>query len=240
MNASEIRAKARESLKGNYWTAVGVAFVAAIFGALLVNGGSFSLDIEERATELFGNLPAIIKWYLAIAGGAAGVLSLVNLILGGVVQLGYASYLLKQQDREVCSVKELFSKFDYFVPGLLQQLLRNLYIILWSLLLIIPGIIKSFAYAMTPFIMAENPEMTAKEAITRSRELMDGHKEELFWLSLTFFGWGLLAALTCGIGYIFLNPYINAAYAAFYRDKISPKTAINAYEDVVPELDMPV
>ena len=226
MNASELRLKARESLKGNYWPAVGVAFVAAIFGALMLNGGSFSLNIEKRATELFGDLPTIVKTYLLIAAGGAGVVSFVNFILGGVVQIGYAQYLLKQQDREIHSVKDLFSQFDRFGQGFLQLFLRNLYTFLWSLLFIIPGIIKSYAYAMTPFIMAENPELTAKEAITISKEKMDGHKGELFWLGLTFFGWSVLATLTAGIGYIFLNPYMNAAYAAFYRDKISPKTAV--------------
>ena len=226
MDASQLRLKARESLKGNYWPAVGVAFVAAIFGALMINGGSYNLNIEERAAELLGDLPKIIKTYLLIAAGGAGALSLVNLILGGVVQLGYAQYLLKQQDREINSIKDLFSKFDYFGQGFLQLFLRNLYSFLWGLLFLIPGIVKTFAYAMTPFIMAENPNLTANEAITISKEKMNGHKGELFWLSLTFFGWSLLAALTGGIGYIFLNPYINAAYAAFYRDKISPKTAV--------------
>ena len=229
MDASQLRLKARESLKGNYWPAVGVALIAAIFGALLVNGGIFSLNIEERATELFGSLPKFVRIYLSIVVGGAGALSLVNLILGGVVQLGYAQYLLKQQDREVYSVKDLFSQFDRFGQGFLQLFLRNLYVFLWGLLFLIPGIIKSFSYAMTPFIMAENPNLTAKEAIKISMEKMDGHKGELFWLGLTFFGWSLLATLTGGIGYIFLNPYMNAAYAAFYRDKISPKTATVSY-----------
>ena len=235
MDAPGLRLKARESLKGNYWPAVGVAFVAAIFGALMVNGGSYSINIEKRATELFGELPVFIRTYLLIAAGGAGALSLVNLILGGVVQLGYAQYLLKQQDKEIHSVKDLFSQFDRFGQGFLQLFLRNLYVFLWTLLLIIPGIIKSFSYAMTPFIMAENPDLTAQEAITLSKERMDGHKGELFWLGLTFFGWSLLATLTGGIGYIFLNPYMNAAYAAFYRDKISPKTAV-CYSEEAPVL----
>ena len=226
MNASELRLKARQSLTGNYWPAVLVAFVASIFGALLVNGGIFSINIEERFSEVFGNLPAIVKWYLAIVGSTAGVLSLVNLILGGVIQLGYASYLLKQHDREICETKELFSKFDYFGPGFLQLLLRNIFTALWSILLVIPGIIKSLGYSMTPFLMVENPNLTAKEAIKLSQEKMMGHKWELFCMSLSFIGWSILATLTGGIGYIFLNPYMNAAYAAFYRDKISPKTVV--------------
>ena len=226
MNASELRLKARESLKGNYWYAVMVAFVAAIFGALMINGGSYSVNIEERATELFGNLPTIVKTYLIIAASTAGAINFVAFILGGVVQLGYAQYLLKQQDREVNSVKDLFSQFDRFSQGFLQAFLRGLYTFLWALLFVIPGIVKSFSYAMTPFLMAEDPNLTAKEAIKLSQEKMMGHKGELFCLGLSFIGWSLLAALTGGIGNIFLNPYMNAAFAAFYRDKISPKTAV--------------
>ena len=100
-------------------------------------------------------MPRIVVLYLAAIGSAAGVFSLVAFILGGVVQLGYASYLLKQQDREISSVKELFTKFDYFGQGFLQMFLRNLFTFLWALLFVIPGIIKSLRYAMTPFIMAE-------------------------------------------------------------------------------------
>jgi len=226
MNSSELRLQARNSLKGNYWYAVLAAFIAAIFGALMANGGSFSLNIEERATELFGNLPTIVKTYLIIAASTAGAINFVAFILGGVVQLGYAQYLLKQQDREVNSVKDLFSQFDRFSQGFLQAFLRGLYTFLWALLFVIPGIVKSFGYAMTPFLMAEDPNLTAKEAIKLSQERMMGHKGELFCLGLSFIGWSLLAALTGGIGNIFLNPYMNAAYAAFYRDKISPKTAV--------------
>ena len=181
MDASQLRLKARESLKGNYWTAVGVAFVAAIFGALMTTGGSFSINIEKRATELIGDLPTILKTYLMIAAGGAGALSLVNLILGGVIQIGYAQYLLKQQDREINSVKDLFSQFDRFGQGFLQLFLRNLYIFLWGLLFLIPGLVKSFAYAMTPFLMTEDPTLTANEAIKLSQEKMRGHKGELFY-----------------------------------------------------------
>jgi uncharacterized membrane protein len=87
---------------------------------------------------------------------------------------------------------------------------------------------------MTPFIMAEHPEMTAKEAITASKHAMDGHKFELFCLGFSFIGWGILAILTLGIGFIFLSPYIEASWAAFYRDKISPKVV--AQPPVIEEL----
>jgi len=81
----------------------------------------------------------------------------------------------------------------------------------------IPGIIASYSYAMTPYILAENPGLRANEAISRSKEMMDGYKGELFLLHLTFIGWDLLAVLTLNIGHLWLNPYKHAAEAAFYR-----------------------
>lgn len=228
MNSSELRLKARESLIGNYWPAVLAAFLAAFFGALIANAGfSFDLNLEKEDLQLlFKEVPRITTILLAVAGSMLGTLNFVGFILGGVVQLGYAQYLLKQQNREICSVKDLFSQFDRFAQGFLQKFLRNLYVFLWSLLLVVPGIIKDLAYAMTPFIMAGNPHLTAKEAMYKSERLMEGHKWELFCLSFSFIGWHLLAAFTVGIGALFLNPYIEAAYAAFYRDKISPQRVV--------------
>lgn len=215
MSYREIRQVARDNLRGNYWLSVLVAFVAVLLGAILTGGTIFRVDVDA---EVLHHLPRFIVRYLAIMGSISVFFALVQLIIGGTVQLGYAKYLLKQHDHASFDIHDLFSQFDRFKEGFLQSFLRELYIFLWSLLLIIPGIVKSYAYAMTPFIMAENPQMSAKEAIEASKQLMHGHKDELFTLDLTFFGWGLLAVLTLNIGYIFLNPYKNAAYAVFYKE----------------------
>ena len=90
--------------------------------------------------------------------------------------------------------------------------------VLWGFLFIIPGIIKSLSYAMTPFILEENPELTASEAIHRSRMMMHGHKFDLFWLYLGFIGWIILSLLTLGIGFIWLYPYFQASVAGFYEE----------------------
>ncbi|MBQ3504038.1 MAG: DUF975 family protein [Oscillospiraceae bacterium] len=145
------------------------------------------------------------------------LLGLAQFIIGGTINLGYTQYLLDQHDRRELDFHVLFSQFHRFGVGFLQFFLRNLYIALWSLLFIIPGIVKTYSYAMTPYILADHPDMTANEAITASRQLMDGHKGELFWLRLTFIGWSILCVFTLGIGSLFLNPYVNAAEAAFYR-----------------------
>lgn len=214
MNYSAIRARARENLRGHWKISVSAAFVAAIFGALVATSQP-TLEITRKISEemSYGSFSVM---GLVISGFST--LSLLKLILGGVVQLGYSKFLLAQHDGKEYEVKDLFSQFDRFSVGFLQLFLRELYTILWTLLLIIPGIIKGFSYAMTPFILADHPELTASEAIRRSQELMDGHKWDLFVLGLTFIGWNLLSALTLGIGALWVNPYMNAAYAAFYRE----------------------
>lgn len=219
MTYSELRRMARENLEGNWKKSLGVAFVASIFGALIA-GSNFSLDLDlER--EVLQQLPDVILSFLAVMVSASSALSLVHFILAGPVQLGYAKVLLKQYHRQEFEVKDLFSQFDRFKQGFLMNLLRTLYIFLWTLLFIIPGIVASYKYALAPFLMTENPEMTAKEAIAASTELMDGYKGHLFMLDLSFIGWDLLAMLTLGIGFLWLNPYKNAAHAVFYRQVLA-------------------
>ena len=223
MTSRDYRTLARDSLAGRWGEALLVAFVAAIFGGLLTSSvPSFNLELEEM------DLPPVVLGVLMFYASGASVLNLVRFILGGTVRLGYATYLLKQYDRrENKAVGELFGQFDRFGDGFCLAFLSGLYVFLWSLLLVIPGIIATLKYSMAPFIMAENPGMTASQAITASKELMDGHKAELFFLDLSFFGWMVLNIFTLGIGSFWLNPYMNAAYAAFYR-RISRPAIVDA------------
>ena len=98
------------------------------------------------------------------------------------------------------------------------KILSTIYIFLWTLLLVIPGILKSYSYALTPYILVEHPEMSANEAIEESMRLMDGHKFDLFYLQLSFIGWAILSILSLGLGFFWLIPYQMTAQAAFYRD----------------------
>ncbi len=218
MTYSDIRRVARENLSGSWGLSIGVCLLAAIMGGMLI-GSSFlpqlNIHMENQDIESWEQF---FRVTLGSTTLSVNTINLVHFILGGVIQLGYAQFLLKQYNRANFEVKDLFSQFERFGQAFLQRFLRILYTSLWSLLFIIPGIVKSYTYAMTPFIMAENPEMTASEAITASKEMMDGHKGELFTLDLTFIGWDLLCLLTLNIGHLWLNPYKNAAYAVFYKD----------------------
>ncbi len=101
---------------------------------------------------------------------------------------------------------------------LITMLLKMVYTVLWTLLLIVPGIIKSYSYAMTEYILKDDPEITENAAIEKSMQMMEGYKMKLFLLDLSFIGWILLCILSCGIGYLFLLPYIYTARAHFYED----------------------
>ena len=226
MTSSELRRIARENLEGNWGISVGTALVAALLGGMIANCGSSAFRFNE---DTIRNLPPFVWTVLLPLVSCAGLLGMVNLILGGVVELGYAKFLLKQHDKKELRFSDLFSQFDRFGTGFAQQFLRILYTTLWTLLFIIPGIVKSLSYAMTPFILEDHPEMTASEAIKASIKLMDGHKMDLFILGLSFIGWSLLACLTMGIGYLFLTPYINAAYAAFYRNISGQRQEARSY-----------
>ena len=227
MTSSELRAIARRNLEGTWGISVGVALVAALLGGLIVGTGSnINFNLNEDTVR---NLPPIFWTVLLPLASLAGLLGIVSFILGGTVELGYARFLLKQHDRKELQFSDLFSQFDRFGTGFAQKFLRTLFTVLWSFLLIIPGIVKGLSYAMTPFILEEHPEMTASEAIKASMRLMDGHKMDLFILGLTFIGWSLLACLTMGIGFLFLNPYMNAAYAAFYRSISGARQEAGSY-----------
>ena len=227
MTSSELRAIARRNLEGTWGISVGVALVAAILGGSMAGAGSnINFNFNEDTVR---NLPPIFWTVLLPLVSVAGLLGIVSFILGGTVELGYAKFLLKQYDRKQLQFSDLFSQFERFGTGFAQKFLRTLFTVLWSLLFIIPGIVKGLSYAMTPFILEEHPEMTASEAIKASMRLMDGHKMDLFILGLTFIGWSLLACLTMGIGFLFLNPYMNAAYAAFYRSISTERQEARAY-----------
>ena len=226
MTYSDYRRVARENLRGNWPLSICVCALACVLGGMSIGSTfipEFSFRIDGQDISNVNDLLNLISPAFLSAFGLGSVLALAQLIIGGVIELGFAQYLLKQHNHANFDLQDLFSQFHRFGQGFAQKFLRGLYIILWGFLFIIPGIVKSYAYAMTPFIMAENPDISAGDAIKASKELMQGHKGELFTLDLTFLGWGLLAALSCNIGNIVLNPYRNAAYAAFYKDLTSGK-----------------
>ena len=146
------------------------------------------------------------------------LLGVLFFLLGSIIEVGYALFNLELVDGTEAPIEVLFAYFYNWKTTAATRFLKTLYVFLWSLLLFIPGIIASYSYAMTRYILAENPEMTATQAIERSKQIMEGNRFRLFCLQFSFIGWDILCVFTLGIGNLWLTPYKQAAEAAFYRE----------------------
>lgn len=142
----------------------------------------------------------------------------IMLLTGGAFSLGFSIYALKLVRRDDAGVGDLFAGFNDFGRSLGTYLLVTIYIVLWTLLLIIPGILAALSYAMTFYILADHPEMKVNDAIGLSCKLMKGRRWKLFCLGLSFFGWFILVVLTLGIALFWVLPYLWASSASFYED----------------------
>ena len=151
---------------------------------------------------------------------AAGSIPFAGLLVVCPLEFGFMLCFLRLIRGEDSSemVGDQFSVFSKYGRTLGTSLLMTLYILLWCLLFVIPGIIMSYAYAMTPYIMNDRPDLDASDCIHESRVMMKGYKWKLFCLDLSFIGWALLCILTLGIGLLWLQPYIEASHAKFYEE----------------------
>ena len=193
------------ALKGN-WAPVIVATIIYFVITIIVSLMSELYDPETSAAAVAG--VAILGWL---------VLSLFASIPLGVGYYNSLNLLLVEGDNQITG-----NMFKIGYGNLLRNvggmLLVGVFTFLWTLLLIIPGIIKSLAYSMTPFILKDYPELSANQAINLSMKMMEGRKFDLFYLYLSFIGWGILALFTLGIGYLWLMPYMYTSTAAFYQN----------------------
>jgi uncharacterized membrane protein len=159
--------------------------------------------------------------YMVIAGGLQMIPfigPIASLIIMGPLVLGLAIFSLSISRNQDAKLEQLFHGFNNFGNALAAYLLMVLFILLWLLLLIIPGIIAALSYSMTFFIIADDPEIKPMDAIDKSKKMMDGYKWKYFCLGLRFLGWALLCILTLGIGFLWLFPYIQVSTAKFYED----------------------
>jgi len=143
---------------------------------------------------------------------------IIGILISGAMSIGLAIFALSLSRKQNAKLSQIFDGFQKFGVGLGAYILQFIFVILWSILLIIPGIIAAFAYSMTYYIIAENDSIGPLEAISKSKEMMRGNKWKLFCLGFRFFGWGLLCILTLGIGFLWLFPYMIVSYAQFYDD----------------------
>lgn len=207
------------ALKGNWAPALVVTIVYFAIAVLSFGG--------QTVAQLFQLSP---KAFLAIL---AGVYVLYFLLLFPAM-VGYMNAfrtLYETGDNKLTTnlFHFGFGNWAHVAWGYFLMFVKTM---LWTLLFIVPGIIKSFAYVMTPFILVEHPEMKAIDAIHLSQDMMRGHKFDYFYLLLTFIGWGILAVLTLGLGFLWLLPYMMTTMAAFYNDLKKEKGEITGVSEL--------
>lgn len=166
---------------------------------------------------------SINSFSLALFLGLMGLYTLVGIIYTVVIvwPIGYGyeqMFLLYTRDRNIDVFHPLFKSFQDLRRSVVLTFLHDCYILLWSLLLVVPGIVRFYSYRMSFFIALDHPQWVADRCIHESRIMMRGHKWELFKLDLSFIGWILLSVLTCGIGLLWLSPMMGIATAKFYEE----------------------
>jgi len=191
----DLMMQARESLSGRWGLAVGTFFVYMLI-MCVISGTSSSASL--------GNLKFV--------GNIA------TLLLGGAFALGVATFSLAIARNEEAKLEMIFYGFKYYVKTLGLYLLMVLFVLLWMLLLIVPGIIAAISYSMAFYIMHDDPNIGAMEAIDKSKKMMYGYKWKYFCLGLRFIGWCLLGIISAGIGFLWIMPYISISIAKFYDD----------------------
>lgn len=231
----ELKAKAKAAFKANYWKCVLVAFIliALTSGSAAssrTGGGDPANSVPQESAaflEEFSAAPeeaqrAIAQSLLAVLAGATAIGAALGcalkLLVVNPLKVGGDRFFLANSAAPA-GVGELLHGFkNGYGRVVVGMLLRDLFLGLWSLLLIVPGIIKAYSYRMVPYILADDPDISGKDAITRSREMMDGHKWNTFVLDLSFLGWWLLTGVTLGIaGLFWVGPYVEATNAELYK-----------------------
>lgn len=245
-NRKQLKERGKRSFQRNYWKSVLVALLFLVFagGVASVAGSSENSGAAEQAqttgqasfhlelgdfyedtypldgdvTDGMFTLAVVIVVTLVVLLLVFAVFIALDVLICNPIALGCNRFFL-QNLREPAQVKEVAYGFDNGYRNIVKVLFfRDLYTFLWSLLLIVPGIVKAYEYRMIPYLLAEQPEMTKEQAFAESRRMMDGQKWRAFVLDLSFLGWHLLSVLTLGILEIFyVAPYVNATDAALYE-----------------------
>ena len=151
-------------------------------------------------------------------GSVLTISSMLTLIIGGPLALGAAIFSLSISRGKEAMLEQIFQGFNRFSTALVAYLLVLVYVILWTLLLIVPGIIAALGYSMTFYILADDTLIKPEDALKKSKSMMNGYKLKLFYLCLRFFLLALLCILTLGIGFLWLIPYVHVTMAKFYDD----------------------
>ncbi len=214
-----LRGKARQALNDKWGDSVLVALV--VFGismavSVIQNLAGVVDAVMSRHSDpirhmLTSNSMGFLQGFVSLA---------ISLLFLSMISIGTYFVWLDVSHNKKANIKTLFEPFSQYGRYLTGYLVVTIFVFLWTLLFIVPGIIKGISYSQTFYLMRENPEIDGDEARKLSMKMMDGHKMDLFLLYLSFIGWALLCLLTCGIGFLFLIPYIYTAMGEFHNELV--------------------
>ena len=218
ISRAEIKYAARDSMRRQnpsiYFTAAVYLIIIYVINLLIDN----ITGAQEYVTQIWlGSDPLYNQFYNSISNIAPyGHFLLIALsLMSSVIGAGFTMYCLHTSRNLPANVGTLFECFGIFFKIVWLYILQFVFVTLWSFLLLVPGIIASLRYSQSVYIMLDNPELSALQCISASKQMMKGRKAELFILNLSFIGWALLAALPI-VG-IFIYPYMDITYANFYN-----------------------
>ena len=233
-----LKSNAKQALQGRYWRSFWVCLVLSFVG---LGGASASSGSAARQTvdtaggdtasiyDMFSNIPDNMLAALAVGAFIGAIISICwVLFVLYPLKVGRCRYFMESR-QSLTPASTVVSTFrqPYGNP-IIVQLLTNLKVFLGFLLLIVPGIYWDYCYTLVPYLLAENPYMSATRAMELSKQMMDGEKWNTFVLQLSFIGWYLLCSITFGIGFIFLEPYVQATFAELYA-ALRAKALANGY-----------
>ena len=205
----DIKTKGKKAFLANYWNSVAILIFVAAITAICTTFGNVSTDSSNGGITIEAT----------VSLAAAAAISVIGLFVINPMICGSKAFYLSSAENEKADIKEVFYFFkkDRYLNCVTVTFMTGLFVCLWSLLFVVPGIIKSYEYRMVPYILAENPEMTWNEVLNKSKEIMNGQKGNAFVLDLSFIGWEILNVCTLGIlGAFYVNPYIEATDAELY------------------------
>ena len=214
---ADLKTRGKMSFQRNYWTAVLVAFVMTLFGA--VGGGSGAAGGASNSYESGSTEAVAVSLVIAAVAMLGGLIAIaLSIFVGNALEVGGCRFFIVNQSEQAQAGNLAYVfKCGNYGNVILIMFLRSLYTFLWSLLFVIPGIVKSYEYRMVPYILAENPGMNRQEAFLISKKMMMGQKWNTFVLDLSFIGWRILEGITFGIlGIFYVEPYIQATNAELY------------------------
>lgn len=213
MDQGLLKENAKKKLSGNWPKAAIVTFIIWLLTDAFTQEAFIKIGSSGSTT----------------VNSTSGLFNIIGLIVAGPLAIGAVYFYMKLESGEEPNISIVFDGFQDFKRGLIFHLVSSIFIILWTLLLVVPGIVAAIRYSMGYYLMVENPDMEPMEALRQSSELMKGHKMEFFMFVISFLGWLILSALTLGLGFLLLVPYYQMSKLNFYR-KITGNSRLD-YDD---------